>query len=97
MQIIEMQMTKLSVIFAIAEIINPLRKSSKVSALKVEKVLKPPQNPTAIKNRNELCVSVLADVKPKKSPSMSELIIFARSVPKGKEKSEMDAIHLPIP
>ena len=59
-------------------------KSWKVSVLKAEKVLNPPQNPAIAKSLTVEVCSVFSSVVPKRSPAMKELVALTVKVPKGK-------------
>lgn len=63
---------------------NPLSTSAKVSPLKVEKVLNPPQNPKVQKILDEGESSCRVSARPNMIPNAKQAITLAASVPKGK-------------
>ena len=63
----------------------PYLSRSSDSALNVENVLKPPQNPIAIRKRSEFCISGLFIDVPRNSPSTNDAIKFEINVPKGND------------
>lgn len=59
----------------------PFFRKLKVSALKVEKVLKPPQNPTAKNKKRKLLFENFSFINPITIPKIKELKEFANNVP----------------
>ncbi len=65
------------------------------SLLKVEKVLKPPQNPITQKSFASVEIICLLSAKPTTKPNTKQAKIFTIKVPKGKLKLWHEFIHFP--
>lgn len=89
------QRATLATMFMPAGIKSPLRNKSKVSPLKDEKVLNPPQNPIAMKSRHE-SFSILESEDPKNNPSRSELTTLEVRVPYGKFEGSIMPVTFPV-
>ena len=79
-----MQSPKLRPIYSAEASVKPLSKSAKVSLLKVEKVLNPPQNPKVQKILAEGDSKCRVSARPSMIPSAKQASTLAARVPNGK-------------
>lgn len=83
-------------ILIIAIVLLPVLKSSTVSKLKVENVLKPPQNPTNTSNLIVGLTGILVLNKNSVSAIIKQLMVFDKNVAKGKFVLKFVCTNIPI-
>ncbi len=76
------QIVKLSATLTKARVVSPVETKSQVSAVKVEKVEKPPQNPVAT-NHFRVSLEPCCSCKPHKTPKIRQASILATKVAQG--------------
>jgi len=84
-------------IFANAKAVWPCLSRSMVSKLKVENVLKPPQNPVMINNFNEGLSVILSANIPTANARTKQLIAFETKVATGKTKAKLFCMITEMP